>query len=70
MRASVYSGFTLLSCPVMPSKNQRFSSGETKAAQASKLPIPEGNHRQKVVTTAAAVTATAQSHSIHSHSQS
>ena len=37
MRASVYSGFTLLSCGVMPSKNQRFSSGETKKKHGKKM---------------------------------
>ena len=57
MRASVYSGFTLLLCAVTPSKNQWFSPGERGNSWRSRWPNPEENHPQKVATTATAGTA-------------
>ena len=54
MRASVYSGFTLLLCAVTPSKNQWFSPGERGNSWRSRWPNPEENHPQKVATTATA----------------
>ena len=56
MRASVYSGFALLSCAVMRSKNQWFSRGERRNSWRSGWPNPERNHPQKVATTATAGT--------------
>ena len=57
MRASVYSGFRLLSCGVMPSENQWLSRGERRNSWRSGWPNPERNHPEKAATTATAGTA-------------